>query len=457
MPSGVSQTRSSAPAGRCLTAGATASAAAGGGRRPSSMSEKSGIGHQRHLPAVEGRGRARRARRSPRRRTRRRRRTSAPGPARRGTPARRRPPAAPRRRPRPARRRARRWSTGTATVAPLPANASRPRPRRPSPASTASMPPAWKRLRGEARRGRCARPPGPSVARKTAGRAPVAARCASERSRSASNASSRRTRGSPPAGAVGRGAARATGVSSRSGNSLTPVIGSRRCGQRRRARRSQVAASRVGDQPGVAARRPAPPAASISWNNAQAARGELVGEPLDVPGAAGRVDHPGQVRLLDQDRLGVAGDPPGERRRAGPSASSNGSTVTASAPPTPAAKQATVRAQHVHPRVAAGHHRRRGDRVLALAPAPGAPQTSATRAHSRRAARSLAIVGNWSAVAAYRNSSWPQRRVDGQPGVGQRPQVGDPGRQRAAQLLRRREPPASWYGSASTVTARSRG
>lgn len=38
------------------------------------------------------------------------------------------------------------------------------------------------------------------------------------------------------------------------------------------------------------------------------------------------------------------------------------------------------------------------------APAPGAPHTSATRAHSLRAARSLAIVRNWSAVAAYRNS-----------------------------------------------------
>ncbi len=38
----------------------------------------------------------------------------------------------------------------------------------------------------------------------------------------------------------------------------------------------------------------------------------------------------------------------------------------------------------------------------------GPPQTSATRAQSIRAARSLAIVANWSAVAAYRNSSWPK-------------------------------------------------
>jgi hypothetical protein len=39
---------------------------------------------------------------------------------------------------------------------------------------------------------------------------------------------------------------------------------------------------------------------------------------------------------------------------------------------------------------------------------PGAPQTSATRAQSLRAARSLAMVRNWSAVAAYRNSSCAQ-------------------------------------------------
>ena len=51
--------------------------------------------------------------------------------------------------------------------------------------------------------------------------------------------------------------------------------------------------------------------------------GELVGEPLDVPRPAGRVDHPGHVRLQFEDRLGVAGQP----RRQVARRSSNGSVV----------------------------------------------------------------------------------------------------------------------------------
>ena len=87
----------------------------------------------------------------------------------------------------------------------------------------------------------------------------------------------------------------------------------------------------------------------------------------------------------------------GRRRPGRPSAWSKGSTVTASAPPTPAARVASVvRSMFTH-----------GSRRVIItgevtaccrcAPAPGAPQTSATRAHSRRAARSLAMVRNWSA------------------------------------------------------------
>ncbi|WP_390624235.1 hypothetical protein [Fodinicola feengrottensis] len=89
-----------------------------------------------------------------------------------------------------------------------------------------------------------------------------------------------------------------------------------------------------------------------------------------------------------------------------PSAESKGSTVIASAPPTPAPKQANV----VRSMLTHGSRRViiaadvtaccRCARTPALA-----PLTSVTRDHSRRAARSLAMVRNWSAVAAYRNSS----------------------------------------------------
>ncbi len=84
-----------------------------------------------------------------------------------------------------------------------------------------------------------------------------------------------------------------------------------------------------------------------------------------------------------------------------PSAVSNGSTLTESAPLTPAARQATVvRSMFTH-----------GSRSVIItvdvtacwrcpAASGAAPTTCATRAQSLRAARNLAMVRNWSAVAA---------------------------------------------------------
>ena len=85
-----------------------------------------------------------------------------------------------------------------------------------------------------------------------------------------------------------------------------------------------------------------------------------------------------------------------------PSAESNGATVIACAPATAAAKQPTVARSRFDPRIAPGQGGRGGDRVLALATAAcsGAPHSSATRSHSRRAARSLAIEAHWSALTA---------------------------------------------------------
>ena len=107
------------------------------------------------------------------------------------------------------------------------------------------------------------------------------------------------------------GARRSTGFSARSGNSLTPVIGVRRVATAF-SRAARTASTRAATQPGVerhdgAARRldlleERPPGA-----------GEGVGERLHEPRAARRVDHPREVRLLDQQRLRVARDPPGER------------------------------------------------------------------------------------------------------------------------------------------------
>ncbi len=180
-------------------------------------------------------------------------------------------------------------------------------------------------------------------------------------------------------------------------------MGSRRLASFAR-RAAQVAASALADQPGAQggglAARPLDLLEELPGRV-----GEFVGEPLHVPGAARRVDHPGQVRLLEQDRRGVAGDPAGERVRQAERVveGQHGDRVGAA---DPGGEQATV------VRSMFTHGSRRviiTDEVTACwrcAPAAGAPQTSATRAHSRRAARSLAMVRNWSAVAAYRNSSW---------------------------------------------------
>lgn len=109
-----------------------------------------------------------------------------------------------------------------------------------------STPPAWKRLAAKAAGAVCAAA-GPSAARKTRGRAPVAARYPSDRARNASYASSRRTRGRPWPFSTGAGS-RSTGFSARFGNSLTPVMIS--CRRARFSLRiSQVAASRARTRP----------------------------------------------------------------------------------------------------------------------------------------------------------------------------------------------------------------
>ncbi len=109
----------------------------------------------------------------------------------------------------------------------------------------------------------------------------------------------------------------------------------------------------------------------------------------------------------------------------------------ASAPPTAAAKHAiVVRSMFTH-----------GSRRVSIAAdvtacwywprrASLAPDSSATRSQMRRAARSLAIDGNCSAVTAKRNSSAGQRVVDGQTAVGERAEVGDADRGGDAEFLR---------------------
>ena len=124
------------------------------------------------------------------------------------------------------------------------------------------------------------------------------------------------------------------------GNSVSPVSGARRVSMSRR-RASRVAASRSATRPfDAAATRP--PAASISWNHAHAAAASsVVKRSTYHDPAAGSVT---SARCDSRSRIDCVLRP---MRRpssvaAAPCRWSWGSTVTASAPPTPAAKQATV-------------------------------------------------------------------------------------------------------------------
>ncbi len=87
-----------------------------------------------------------------------------------------------------------------------------------------------------------------------------------------------------------------------------------------------------------------------------------------------------------------------------PSGLSNGSTVTASAPPTPAAKAATV----VRSMFTQGSRLLIIGRLVTAWSRIGTGSLSLSswiRAQSRRAARSLAMLGNCSSVTANRNST----------------------------------------------------
>ncbi len=225
----------------------------------------------------------------------------------------------------------------------------------------------------------------------------MTARWASDRARSRSNASSRRTLGRPPDSGSGAGS-RSRGFSVRFGNSLTPVIGYRRL-----AILSLLASQLLAKSWAKCPSRRAsawPPVRSIHWKNPQPARASssVSRSTYQEPpaGSTTRERWDSSMRMEEVLRAMRRANASGR-----PSASSKGRTVTASAPPTPAPRQAmVVRSMFTH-----------GSRRVIIteevtacwrwaAAAGAAPLTSATRAHSRRAARSLAMVRNWSAVAA---------------------------------------------------------
>ena len=383
---------------------------------PSSMSEKSGI-RITPLPSGRERRRARRPRRSPRRRTRRHRRYARPGRPARNT----------------------RWRTGRAQrrghglrllgvqrVAGTQARHRGPtgreglggRRRVHRHRVVHGLDPArLEQVRGERgprgvrRRGaeRREEDPGPGAGRRQMGVRPGAQRL--ERLVATDRGQSADARSAPGAG-------------SRSTGRLRELRELADAGDRLRAPRQILAARRPGgrqplaDQAGARAPRPdRRPARSPGRTPRRRRRVRSVSRSTYQEPPAGSITRArcdSSSRIVDVLRAIRRANASGS-----PSAWSNGSTVTESAPPTPARQTGHRRAQHVHPRIAPRHHHRRRHRVLALRAGgrrPRTPRRPAPTAGARRAA------WRWSGTGR----RWPRT---GTP-AGRRP-------------LRRRAPPRS--------------
>ena len=100
-------------------------------------------------------------------------------------------------------------------------------------------------------------------------------------------------------------------------------------------------------------------------------------------------------------------------------------------------------AEHVHPGVVLAHHRPAGDGVLVLLADGSVPLSSSTRAQSRRAARSLAIVGELLVGRGVAELDELRRLVD------------DRTRRRSARAGSARRPPATQPSSCASDAPRS--
>ena len=107
-------------------------------------------------------------------------------------------------------------------------------------------------------------------------------------------------------------------------------------------------------------------------------RGKGFGESLDVPRAAGGVENAADAGLLEQQQLGVAGNPPGEvNAHSGESARDRRiewQDLHRVGSPDARTKRCHGGAHHIHPGIPLSHHRRRRDRMYRRSAVIGAAQ-----------------------------------------------------------------------------------
>ncbi len=162
--------------------------------------------------------------------------------------------------------------------------------------------------------------------------------------------------------------------------------------------------------------------------------GEVGGAALDVPGAAGGIEHPPQPRLLQQQRLRVAGDAPGEGVGQ-PEAGVERPHGDRLRPAHAGGEAGHGRAQQVDPRVARGHHGRAGDGVLPLAAGLRRAADLGDPGPQAAGRAQLGDGGELVGGGGVAEVDLAERLPGGQAAAGERPQLGDALRDRAGQLL----------------------
>ena len=157
-----------------------------------------------------------------------------------------------------------------------------------------------------------------------------------------------------------RGTVGSSSVSARSGNSDTPVIGVRRVPSAV-SRSFHAASSSSAIEPSASAAS-MPPRPSTAWKIGPGRGRQPVGQRFDEPGTGGRIDHEREMRLLDQEELGVAGDATREPVRLPERVveRKHGDGIGAAHS---GGEHCGGGSQHVDPRIATAVHRPAGDRL----------------------------------------------------------------------------------------------
>ncbi|GAQ39324.1 hypothetical protein MPS_4631 [Mycobacterium pseudoshottsii JCM 15466] len=178
--------------------------------------------------------------------------------------------------------------------------------------------------------------------------------------------------------------------------------------------------------------------------------GQFFGEVLDEPRPTGRVQHAPHVGLLQQQQLGIAGDPArkagGRTRKATRNRDIEGMNQHGVRTADTRAEGGQGATQHVHPRVALGHHRQRSLPVQRRRPAIrvtgdlGDPGPQPARGSHLGQCHELVVIGGQP------EADLCQRVADRETGFGEQPEIGHrranggrefPGRSRA-QIVKRR-------------------